>query len=306
MIQLSVDSASAILSAQYLIQISWSASALIPWFGVCAVVTSPYLLSFHLAATSSRSSVGTSAFADFRLLSQKRFARGRVVGRLARADLLGRIVGLEVGVVRAHHVEPVGAGRPGGVWLEGEDRLPHRRLELLVRLQIHEHARGLERSEREHRALRVGPRVLVDRVVPHAVGVRDFSSARPADVTRNSSRCSRWRLRRPPSRHVARGRVCLALGGRSLRLHSTDIDRRLPLLHHVRQLVRQQGPPFPVFRCELVRTKHNLGPYRVGVGVHIPCRLLCGRAGMHTHPGKVVTEALLHGGASRRAERLTG
>lgn len=158
-------------------------------------------------------------------------------------------------------------------------------------IEIHKHAPRFEQSKREHRTLRVEPRLLVDRVVSHAVWGRDFSPACPADVTRNASRCSRWWLRCPPSRHVDRGHICLALGGRSLRLHNTDIDRRVPLLHHVRQFVRQQGTAFPVFRGELARTKNYFRPYRVGVGVQIPRRLLCDSAGVHAHPGKVVTEA---------------
>src|SRR5271157_1609795 len=78
------------------------------------------------------------------------------------------------------------------------------------------------------------------------------------------------------------------------------------LVNHMRQLVGKQSPPLGGTRAvpalckdDLVATGESFGGDRSG-------GFGSNGAGVHTHLAKIVTEARLHEGASRRIERLTG
>src|SRR5207248_1286805 len=66
------------------------------------------------------------------------------------------------------------------------------------------------------------------------------------------------------------------------------------LLYHMRQLMGNQAPPLGRPRCELASAEHDVVTHRVGIGVHLPSRLLSSCTGMYPHLRKVVAEALLH------------
>ena len=66
------------------------------------------------------------------------------------------------------------------------------------------------------------------------------------------------------------------------------------LLHHMGQLVSQQTSTARRCGRKLADTEDNGAPHGVGVGVHIPRRLLGSRAAMHPHPREIVAEALFH------------
>src|SRR5262249_56226944 len=69
---------------------------------------------------------------------------------------------------------------------------------------------------------------------------------------------------------------------------------RARLLHHIRQLMGYHSPPFVRFSPKPIRTKHDIVSDRVGMRINIFRRLLGGCPGMHSHPGKVMPEALFH------------
>jgi hypothetical protein len=75
------------------------------------------------------------------------------------------------------------------------------------------------------------------------------------------------------------------------------------LLRHMCQLMGEQLPSFTRFKRGLTSAKYNVVSYGVGMGVHVLRRSRGSRAGMHSHPGKVVADALLHVQAHRRLQR---
>src|SRR5687767_46856 len=79
----------------------------------------------------------------------------------------------------------------------------------------------------------------------------------------------------------------------------------LGLLHDVRQLMRQETPSGLCSRRELASAEYYVVSDGIGAGVDLPGRLLRHRAGVHSHPRKVVAEARFEEIFRRRLERLS-
>ena len=71
----------------------------------------------------------------------------------------------------------------------------------------------------------------------------------------------------------------------------------------MRQLMGNQPPPLTRPHGKPTLTKDDVATDRIGTRVHVPRRLLGGRAGMHAHSGKVVAEAPFHILPKRRIQR---
>ena len=79
-----------------------------------------------------------------------------------------------------------------------------------------------------------------------------------------------------------------------------------PLLHNVREFMRQQLFARTGAGRELPRVKNHIFADGVSVGIHSPRRFDCRRVDVHPHATKVITEALFHEAEGRRIKRLTG
>jgi hypothetical protein len=66
------------------------------------------------------------------------------------------------------------------------------------------------------------------------------------------------------------------------------------LLHHVRQLMRQQPSTRRRGRRVSTRSKYDMAPHGVSVRLDSSSRLRCAIVGMDPHPAEVVTEARFH------------
>ena len=80
----------------------------------------------------------------------------------------------------------------------------------------------------------------------------------------------------------------------------------LPLLHHMRQLVRQQMATGLCAGCETSRCKHDIHPHRVRMAFTARADSAAARITVHAHLAEIVPEARLHESTCAGIERLAG